>query len=762
MERRPIFRDRQEVTPDDLNNGPLFAQASADHITADGIERGRRFVGFAVTQQSATTVKVDSGRIYFDGKRYFRDDADGVTLDLNGLRPNLQNKIVAIIAWPDDIETSLAQRNFLVDAETLTYEPETVAMEARRQARLEAVGGAEAVAPTAPVIDASAVVLALVQMDPAGVTTITRNTSAELRNLGDVADRVGSLEEADAEIRPQVQTLRSDLAGLVTSLKLSGDKELLLATASDIALIKARLDIPSTYVGYRGLTFLDETSSDTAYAGYAARIEEGLRFPFAASASNALDLLNPNAPNVVKTGAGLLIPAFTEIERRITKGDDGTLTLSDYSNLEARTLTRLSMSRSRIRYGADFEISTGSAFWNAGTYTDRLNGGIRNVFQKAGEDFQVYDTGKVDQDGHKIVRLARFWQDEVTAPYWSRLPTDENLLGYAHVETFLNSQDCWITALGPHMKGKPADGQLTMGICETDRGQPNFDRILAMTTVEAADVRLVGDAGNPPKFAIEPTFLESGKRYGYFLVTQHAFQVEVADAQGAATQGVTGTYYYGMNGGTWFADPSVHLLWRDWRATFPKSSVDVDLAALQLAGGIQGIDILADSVMPGSTDIVYSVQIAGVWKPLGITDPQLLEPLNALLPLRVTFLGTPDVMPAVRLTGSVAKVSRQALVLKHVTPSKALTASANTVTLIARIRGWDAAHHTFTPTVKRADGTIETADTVTTVIQPDGVVEKTATFNLAAATASYRSIIDATTDSALRPFSFAEVIEIAQ
>ncbi len=766
MEQRPIFRDRQEVTPDDLNNLGTMNQKANDHIVLDGIEAGRRFVGFAVTQSTATSVTVAAGRLYFDGKIYFRDEPGGVPIDLNGLRPNLQKKIVAIVTWPQDIETNVDQRNFLVDADELTYEAQAVATEARRQARLEAVGGAEAVSPQAPVVDAGAVVVALIEMDPAGISTITRNDDRELRNLGDVADLVEDLQRSNDEIAPQVATIKSDLARIAANMDEGGNKELLLATTADVALIKARLDIPSTYVGYRGTTFQDPaTAIDAAFAGSAARVEEGLRFPFAAQAENALDLLNPNAPGIVKTAAGVVLPAYTEIERRITKGHNGNLSLAEYSNLENRTLTRLEMSRERVRFGADFEVSTGSAFWAGGTYQDRLNGMMRSIFVKNGETFQVYDTGRVDSEGHKIVRLSKYWTDSVTRPYWSRLTTEENLLGYAHVETFLNPQDAWITALGPHMTAKPAVGTLTIGICETDRGQPDMSRVLAMITLNANQVQTIAETVNtptPPKFAIPPTFLEGGKRYGYFLVTQHAFQIGVADAQNASAQGATGTYFYGMNGGNWFAEPTVHLVWRDWRAAFPKATVDVDLQPLQLAGGIQGIDILADAIVPGSTDLVWSVQIGGFWRKLSEADPAMLAALNALLPLRATFVGTPDVMPAFRLTGSRARVSRMAKVMKAITPSKALGANANTIIQIWRLRGFDPAHHAFTPTVRRADGTIETADTTTTVTQADGVVEKRCTFNLAAATNAFRSILDATTDSEFATWSVAELVEIAQ
>ena len=43
-EKKIIFRDRQEISPDDLNNPQIFGQDALDHVTLDGIEAGRRFI----------------------------------------------------------------------------------------------------------------------------------------------------------------------------------------------------------------------------------------------------------------------------------------------------------------------------------------------------------------------------------------------------------------------------------------------------------------------------------------------------------------------------------------------------------------------------------------------------------------------------------------------------------------------------------------------------------------------------------------------
>lgn len=755
MERLVKFRDYYEMTADDFNNAQAWSQESDDHIVAEAIEPGRRFVGFPVSQKSTTEVDVGVGRLYFNGARHFT--AATTTLDLNALRPNLQKKIVAIVAWPETVDTDLQERDYETDTDTGNVEPRNVAMESRRRARLEAVGGAEAVSPQPPVLESSVVVLAYVKMGSAGIESIERNDAAVLRSAAETADRVDVLDDFAEETRPLVSTLKSDMARLSNQIAQGGDKTLLFNAVSDIALIKAALDMPETFVGYTANRFVDEDDSNTGAAGYAARIEEGLRFPTAAADDTELALFNPFDPNVKKSGAGLVLPTYSEVERRVTRGEAGEVSLAQYA-YEARTLTKLSMSRSRIRFGGDFEVSMGSAFWQAGTASQT---GMVRTFQKAGETFQVYDTGKTDPEGYKIVRLAKTWVDTVDSPYWARLTSDENILGYAHVETFLNTQDGWVTALGPHIKRKPETGALTVGICETYRGEPDFERIRAIVTVQAADVVLSGGgsgAGMLTKIAIEPTFLEGGKRYGLFVVTPADFVMGVADA----SQPHTGTYFYGANGGVWETNPGAHLLWRMWTANFARPSVDVQLEPLQLTGGIQAIDILADSVIPASTDLVYSVQIGGQWRQLDDADPAILAGLPSLVPLRVTFVGTPDVMPGLRLTGSLAKFYRLATAAKHVSKNRALAANANKVTVKARMRGFVEANHDVTITVKRADNTVESADTVTDTTLPDGTVERVAVFNLGAATNGYSTTIDLATNSAANTFVVGDTVEIAE
>ena len=364
MERQVIFRPRQEVTPDDLNNPQAWAQESSDHIVADAIAAGRKFVGFNVTQATAQTVAITDGRLYYNGARYF---AAAAVLDLTAQRPALLSRIVAIVGSPETIETDIEERDVEIDADTATLQPQAVAMERRRNVRLEAVAGAEQVSPAQPVVDATIVPLAYVLLTPAGIQSVTPNAAAQLTSMDDLEDFIASLQAFQATSQAQVQTLGTDLAKLASEAGDSGDRQLLYDVTADVATLKAQLDVPDTYVGYRALRFLDTSMSDTAAIGYAARIDEGLRLPFAAEDSHEMALFNPYATGIKTSPAGLMLPDYDEYPDRITAGYAGEVSLAQYAN-EQRTLTRLDMSRTRIRFGGDFEVTTNSAFWLSGTY----------------------------------------------------------------------------------------------------------------------------------------------------------------------------------------------------------------------------------------------------------------------------------------------------------------------------------------------------------------------------------------------------------
>jgi hypothetical protein len=758
MERQPIFRDRYEVTDEDLEKLTAWSQESSDHVGLDAIDAGRKFTGFVVSQSTSTAITVGAGRLWYNGERYFDDTVGGYPLDLTGKKPDLLSVVVAIVVTPETVETHNEQRDYETDAETGTKEPRDVNVERRRRARFEAVAGIEAVSPAAPVLPDTAVVVALVRMGTGGIERITRNTDRVLPNLADVAGRTRGLESWRTGAEPIIAGVQGQLGALAAQLAGQANRRLLIDIASDVAIIRKKLSLPDTYAGERGDDFTDLTYTDTAAVGYAARVEEGLRLPYEAEDEVELGLQNIYDPKLKVTGTGLCLPAWTAIEDRVVRGAAGELNLASYAS-EPRTFTKLAMSQARARFGADFEVSTGSAFYQTGTYLGRLNGSFRTIFAKDGVPYQQYETGEVDPDRYKIVRLSKLWTDQVTEPYWARYVTTEVVNGYAHCETFFNQHDRWIVGMTPWIHQKPAEGNLTFGICGTYRGEPDFDQVLYMATKAPADVKLANAAGpNDLMTPIEPTFLKGGRYYTYFVSTPAGYIHAVADEQNPHS----GTYFYGLNGGQWFAQPGTHLIFSLWQAAFGTTLVEAVMLPLSLAGGIQGIDVQAEMIVPDDGDVVWSVFVNNGWRQFSPDTPNpLTTPFPNVVPFKASFVGTNAAMPAIRLPGSVARLSRLALAGKHVSTPKALATPVNAVTKRIRLfPGWDPARHSATITLKRG-ATTETADTVVDEPQVDGSIERVATFNLGAPASSYVSIVDYSTDTRLNAPVIKESVEIA-
>ena len=745
MEQTSIFRAGYEVTPDDLNDLQAYAQASLDRVVAQTLVPGRRFFGFQVTAPSSTTLKVGDGLLFFDGRRYLADtDGAGtpITVSLAGLT---QSRIIAIVAYPQDQDTNVQveERDYEIDANTQTYEPRSVNVRTLRRAQIQSVSGPEGVQPQPPPDPSNAVVIAYVTVTPGGIQLIAMQGDSIVPNLVDVNDRLLAAELGLEDILPKVATLRSDLAKVDERTRNVPDGKLLDAVAQDVAELKVRGNLGQDYVRYRSNDFTSTALSDTAYAGYSAKVDEGLRFAAEAIAETQLTIQNPFNPDAKISGAGLLLPKWVNSLRRIVRGKAGTFSLAQYA-YEARSLTVASMTRQRIRYGAEFEASPG--FLSGATYYATLDG-VKNVFMKNGETFQAYDTGVINPDGTAApVRLAQYWKDSVTSPYWKRIATDALETGYAWVQGFVQTQSAWVTAIHPKFTGKPSAGTIKLGLMALKDGQPDFSNVLAIVTCNPGDFPQPVPL-NDPGIAIEPTFLEAGKRYGFFLLTASDYVVDFADA----TANAGGTLFYGVGGGVYYPDPTRNIMFDLSVASFEKGQVSIDLTPLSLSGGIATIDILADAITPAGTFAFFEVQIAGVWKKLDESAVSILASLPPLLPTRYTIIGSPDLMGGLKLSGSRCRVSRPKTTFKHVETALSMPGGAVTdkVTVKSTLTGFNPGLHTYTAKVLVGAGyaTVETADVTTDEVRPDGTVIRTQVFNLAGPVSSIKIEEDGTATS---------------
>jgi hypothetical protein len=749
MERQVIFRDRQELQSADLNNAQSFARQAIDNVVRDALIAGRGFAGFAVTKRAATEIEVAPGRLYINGAVYSRDDT--VARDLFANLPLATKKIVAVVGWGQEIESDVQPRDFLVDAESGQTEPQAVAMERRRFAEINTVAGVESGDPQPPTLDASVTLIALVTLTTTGIESISMADENKVPSVDGNNRRIGELEGWRTVTEPRISTIASDISALANSVRGLAGRKVISQLARDVADMKERLRIEDGAVLYASDHFLDGHESDPTAVGYDAQVHEGIRFPWAALHEAQLGIFNQYDAGVKVTGDGLLLPAYTSEPRLILAQYAGELSIAQYQ-FQTFNMVQKSMTRSRLRYGPTFTVCTNSEYWQSGS----LNYGratmnpwdyyAASTFTKDGETFEIVDFQMVDTVNHQMVRLRQVWTDTVEEPYWEKVTTDVVVNGSQIGQSFLSSQDGWLTEIELGFTRLGADGAVNVALVECYRGAPDIETVLASVTVNRADPEMT-------RIAIPPTFLKAGGRYAVLVTTGGNHYVATVSGADYAQ----GTLFYSTDGAYFEADLTRDLMMTLRFAKFSRARVVTELKPLELAGGITAIDILAESYVPNSCEFKYEIQINGTWHPLDQYSAGQLTGLPALLPFRAVFVGTSDVMPAVRLAGSRVRVGRPKTTFKHFSTVRNISEPSSSISVTSRLEGFFEPNHDLT--IKLKVGASEVAATAVedTIEDPDlGHVIRKATFTLGEPTSSYAIIHEGVTVAATNTFHVAE------
>jgi hypothetical protein len=761
MESTVIFRDRQELQSADLNAVQEFTQSSIDHIVLDTIEDGRAYSGFEASKTGAAEVTVDQGRLYSLGLVYARNEA--VVLDLFNVLPLVTKKRVAIVAYGTTTDTDVQPRDFLVDAQTGATEPQSVAMESARHCEVSTVAGAEAADPTYPTTDANLCVIAYVLLDTTGVVSIEQWDENKVLNLRGVGDRTGLLEDWRTQISGRVDTLGTDLASLAQRLPSYALDTSLQALALIVKQLQEQLSKPAAYLYHAIQKFTDTADAETGASGYSALIAQGLRFPYTASDTVTLALLNPNDPNV-SYYSGLCLPYHIHLLRLDCKHYHRQHRCGQHT-WHGHNCHFWRHTRHRWRCGPEW-LGWLNGTWvvreledalkkalheNLGTWTDQT---YRDFIDNVREDFP--------RAWLRTKYSTAFWRDFVDDFYWSNVKTTSTLTAYHVGQTFLVSQDAWLSKVGLYFSQLAASGDVDIMICETDAtGKPDITKVLSRTTVARASLQVgtgSGGAGLPSivetAVTINPVLLKAGKRYGMVLAVQGDHWLAMSDEDAGVVQGACFAY----QSGAWAVQTGV-VKFRLYFGQWTTGRTVIDLQPLQLAGGIRSLDFLGEIAIPGATNFTFEVQIGGVWYPVdGSLD---LSTLPAILPLRIVFLGSTDLMPSIFITQCRCKVARAATAFKYVSKTRALGGNAAKIVLKIRMDGFNDAVHDLTATVKTNGGlTTETADTVADVTLPDGRIERTATFNIAAEN-DYYYVLDGALSSINSQFVVTDIEEVA-
>lgn len=760
MESTVIYRDRQELQSADLNSTQEFARASMDHIVRDAIEAGKGYSGFSATKTAATEVTMSSGRLYAGGAIYARND--DVIVDLFNVLPLVTRKRVAIVAFGQEVETDVQPRDFLIDAQTGTTEPQSVAMESLRRAEVSIVAGTEGPDPSYPATDANVTVLAYVLLDTTGVISIEQWQATQLPNLRNVANRTTALENWRGQISGQVDTLRTDLSALADRLSVYATKTEIIELTERLEEIREEVYAPGAYIFYGTNHFLTEEGSNPAHPDFDAIVAEGIRFPETGSQTGQLALLNPNNVYIQNTG-GFILPKYSSAVRLDLTGYSSETRLAQYTfqTTEIRQLTR---SRVRVRYGTSKVVCTNGQWWRQGIYDP-----VSNVFRIGAETWQVAEENRQQAlINHRMIRVTQFWFDSYEEPYWDQITNTATLNGQQVAQTFLNSQDGWLSQVGLYFSRKAAAGDVTILVTETAYGMPDLNRVISRTTVPVADIEVGAistGAGLPSlvetRVPVVPTYLTAGRRYSIVLVTTGDHYVAMTNTDNGVVQG---TFFVSTDGAFFAGNLVDDMKMRLYFAKFDRPRLSIELAAFQLAGGILDLDVVTPGITPPACRTDIEVQVNGAWVALeAAPNGPNLTGLPAILPVRMTLTGTTDLMPGFGLTGSQATVSRPKTAFTWVSEARTLGSATTSVKIVTDLQHYSETDHDCTVTLLTGatlSGT-EAADVVEDVVLPNGTIRRTSIFNVTSVT-DYAVKIVGSTVNAAKLFLVSELIEYAQ
>lgn len=746
MESQVIFQDGMDNDPADFNNLESFVQRSLDHIVEDGITSDRKYAGFNATAASATNLNVLAGRFYSAGQVY--NAADEFTYDFTTKLPAATKRIATLIVWGTEVDTDARPREFLINEETNASEPRVVSMEHARVANLSIALGSENADPVAPVLDSGVIAVANIVLSPTGIDSITMVAENAMDSVQSLAARATLLETFKSKVEPQVASLGSDIAALtkgqaaLTPLKTYG------RALDRIATLEARIGVPSAALDSFCDLLVDTSYTDTLFAGYDAKVVEGIRFPNNSSAVTQLAIYNPLNPAAVIVG-GVLFPAYTRSQSVTTGPRVGEIQISQFT-YTAHNVTQKTASRHRVRHGPGRLVSTAANYLKTGRFDASTL-----VFRRDDEAWTVPANliGEAIKNHHPH-REPNHWEDSYEVPYWEEVTVASTINGSNVAETFLNSNDRILDAVGLTFTRLAAGGNVTVLICETDRGMPLLDKVISSTTVDRASLLLNEETVIP----VQPVFLTGGVRYAIVVIT--AADHWLATCSGADYP--EGTLFYVLDGAYQQGDSSRDIMFSLYQAKFAASRTVIDLNPLSLVGGIADIDIIASTVLPGSTQLTYEIQVGGVWYPLADVDASILGAggvMPNLLAFRAVFTGTPDVMPFVSLTDSQVKISAPKAAFTYITATRNLPGAGSlSIHVTVRLESYVEANHDLTATLLTG-GTFATATAPASTsdsVQPDGGIERTFVFTLGAAVTAFKVKLAGATTNALNLFHVSQ------
>ena len=768
MEKRVLIDTWQKVTRDDFLKFGTFTRDSLDTIVGKLLIPDLAFEGFGCMQTGPSQVTVSTGHLFYNGNVFVNDSTGGTSLDMIAHLPAATFRIATVSAYGTEIDAELEARTFLTDADTRATVARETATEHWRWANIAAAYGMEGPDPQPPALAANVCPLAYVKLSTTGVVSITRADDYVVPTLREEDNRLNEIDIWRLIIGTRLDTLASDLLALAAKIIGLAKYEFVQRVAADLARTKDLIRIPELYTAWGADHFLATDKSDITNVAWLAKIEEGVRFPPAAGFDAQLGLLNP-FDNLIINSADNLLPAWTSFKRVSNLGTDSEIPISTYQ-YQTTSFQQLIRSRQVTRYGTPFMTCSNAAWWQEGTY-DPLSG----IFQRAGETFQVIDATQWDLSqyfgipNHTYVRLQQVWTDTISEPYWNPITNNFSVAGSIVSETFVNSQDGWLTDVTLYFSRVAATGDVTVLLCQLSNGAPDITHILSSSTVTAGNLK-TSPAGENARigtvFNFVPTFLKKD-RFGIIVVTGGNHYLWALDN----TNLVAGTLFYSTDGAWFQGDLTKDLAFELGFAKFASNQTRVQLQALQLQNGIAAIELNVDAIVPDSCQLFYEIQIAGVWHALDNVDggpSSLFVGLPPLLPFRAVFVGTEWLQPSLGVAANSRVTTwRPRADFCHISTARMMPSAIHTLTCNVRVEAWlGAPYHVLTMKLLSAAGYLtQTAPTTISSApaqdDPTGALIYTYGWTGLPALMSYKFQLNGTTNNVLTTYHVAERIDVA-
>ena len=743
MEKQILFRDYQEQMAQDHKDLQDFARASLDHVVYDAVTKRRAFSGFATIKSAQTELQIQPGRFYSnDGAVYPR--ATTLVQSVLSYLPAAARRVISITAYGVENETDVEERDFLVDVATGRTEPDAVATTKSRDAVIAIVAGAESADPQPPAIPVTSVEIARILLDPTQVVSVGMMPENTIASTEDLDIRTDGLEGFRKQIEPRVASLASDLAALANRLKGAGQAFDIRKIYEDLARVKVRVQLPEAYSDYGADNYLLPTQSDTDNSqnlGYDALLEEGIRFADANADEFEISLFSQNDPNATVSN-GLVLPKYTSVLKLTTGDYHSDLGIAQYG-FQTYALKQGAIAKERLRFGGRYmQCTNGAGWWEAG--------GDPALYWLT--DFTTWQEARQTyNDGHWI-RTEYWWHDSWKEPYWYLETIEHTITGAQIAQSFLVSNDMWATRVGFYITQKAANEAIHISLCEIVNGVPDLQKVIAHQTYNHNDI-LAGWN----RVEIAPTFLSSGKRYALVLTSAANHRVGMTYGSNYAD----GTFFYSTDGVYYLGDLTKDLMVEVWGARFHSPQVTIEFAPINLDGGIRSIDLLARTIVPASTQLIYEIRPNGTgeWYPLTPENIAVLSTAPPLFQFRGRFVGTRDVAPGLMLTGSRVHVGRPKTTFRHVSEPATLATPSDKITVKLLLEGFDDIPHDCVCRLQ-IGATVEAADaTVTELTNADlRQYTRSFTFQLPAPVTTFTILIEGATNAPTTTFHVAERI----